>query len=449
MPRKLILTVVACVLALLPAKAIASERRSPVVRAVEKSRNAVVNVFTETAVETPFRGRSPFAGDPFFEDFFSDFFRGPRSAPRSTERRSLGSGVIIDKDGTIVTNEHVIVHASKIRVLLDDNREYDAELIGADSDFDLAILKVDTTDPLPFVELSDDDDIMIGETVVAIGNPYGLSHTVTVGVVSAVGRTIQAGDVVYHDFIQTDASINPGNSGGPLIDVDGRLIGINTAIHRAGEGIGFAIPAYRARSIVEQIMHYGGVLAPWTGLRVQDLTAELAFHFGGRPGVGVLVADVEETSPAAKADIRQGDIITHVDEERVTSVGRYARATASLTAGDKLELSITRKSEAIKRSITIATYPVDRLDSFAWNRIGVRVGNAEKYQGVAVEQVRRGSNADAIGLEKNDVIVAIGGREIADLDAFRRRLAAYRNSNAVLLSVLRGRRLYRVTVPIK
>ena len=220
-----------------------SERRTPVVKVVEKTGPAVVNVYTETVVNTPFRSPGQFS-DPF-EELMPELF-GNR--PRVQERQSLGSGVIVDANGTIVTNEHVIVQASSIRVLLADKREFTAKLIGADSDFDLAVLKVDADEKLPFIPLPTKESILIGETVVAIGNPYGLSHTVTVGVVSATGRTIQSGDVLYRDFIQTDASINPGNSGGPLINIDGDLVGINTAILGEAQGIGFSIPATRART---------------------------------------------------------------------------------------------------------------------------------------------------------------------------------------------------------
>jgi len=418
------------------------------VLAVQRASPAVVNIYTETVVEPLARPRSPFPGDPFFDDFFSDFFRGMPGPSRPQRRTSLGSGVIIRADGTIVTNEHVIVRASTIQVLMADKREFDAHLVGSDSDSDLAVLKIDAKDPLPVLPLAADDSLMIGETVIAIGNPFGLSHTVTTGVVSATGRTIQAGEILYHDFIQTDASINPGNSGGPLIDVDARLVGINTAIHREGEGIGFAIPARRVRGIVTQILDYGAVQPPWIGIQVQDLTPEIAFHFGVEPNVGVLVAGIEPGSPAEAAGVERGDIITHLQSERISSSNAYNDLVQSVTAGDHLKLAITRKQAHQQLTVEVSTLPADKLDEFAWRAMGVKV---EGYQGagVRVTAVRKSSPADSIGMRPDDAITSLGGRDIDSVDSFRRRVAAFRYSNNLLISVLRGRRLYRVTMPLE
>ncbi len=421
-------------------------RRTPVVRAAEKARPAVVNVYTETIVEAPFRPRLPLSGNPLFDDFFSDFFGRslPRRAPQ--KRTSLGSGVIVRSDGTIVTNEHVIVRASNIRVLMVDGSEYTARLIGADSDSDLAVLKVQTDKPLPTIPFAKGDRILIGETVIAIGNPYGLSHTVTVGVVSAVGRTIQAGDIVYHDFIQTDASINPGNSGGPLINVLGELLGINTAIYREGEGIGFAIPVYRVRNIVDQILQ-GGVKPPWVGIAVQDLTPDLAFHFGVAPGAGVLIASVDSGSPADRAGLEPGQIVVRVEGEKVHSAAAFARHLRGLAAGDKLRLTVATDGRTRSVELRLVALPNEVIDRFAWTALGVRVRSA-RSGGVVVTEVRPGGPAAEIGMRPGDAITAIGGREIEDADDFRRRLATLRNSHNVLLSVVRGRRLYRVPVPL-
>ncbi len=432
------------------AAAKSSLRRTPVVRAVEKAGPAVANIYTETVVE-PFAG-NPFGSTPWRGDLFSQFFRGnpPTQRPRETRRSSLGSGLIIRSDGTLVTNEHVIVQASGIRVLLADKREFAAELIGADSDFDIAVLKLtmgENPQPLPYVQLAEDDDIMIGETVIAIGNPYGLSHTVTTGVVSATGRTLRAGEMVYHDFIQTDASINPGNSGGPLLDVEGRLLGINTAIHREGEGIGFAIPNRRVRSIVNQILDHGGVQPSWIGITTQDLSSELAYHFGVNESAGVLVASTDEDGPAHQAAIQPGDIITHVDGNRVRASIEFDRSLRGVTAGDRVELTLLREGERISSEVKVATVPLERMDTLAWRMVGVAVASP-RQGGVVVERVRAGSPANRIGLERGDVIAALGGREVSDLDGFRRAIHSYRHSNNMLLSVVRGRRLYRVTIPL-
>jgi serine protease Do len=427
----------------------AAPRRTPVVVAVENTRPAVVNIYTEQIVETPFRPRSPLSGDPFFDRFFDDLFSDRGSRKRTSQRKALGSGVLVDASGLVVTNEHVIVHASNIRVLMADEREYPATLIGADSDSDLAVLRVDTKTPLPYLPLPKTDDIMIGETVVAIGNPYGLSHTVTVGVVSAIGRTIQASDIVYHDFIQTDASINPGNSGGPLINVEGRLIGINTAIHAQGEGIGFAIPVHRVRNIVDQIVHHGHVQPSWIGVQLQQLTPELAFHFGTSPGAGVLINGVDEGSPAAKAGLKRGQIIIKAADTTITNAAAFRLATKGLAAGDTLSLKVVDKGGKPRRvTLTLSAVPTELIEAFSWRGLGISVGEHAAGIAIVVVKVRAGSPAAQIGIRSGDAIAGVGGRAVEDVGAFQRALAALRNSNNVLLSVVRGRRLYRVTLPV-
>jgi serine protease Do len=423
------------------AKTSDSARRTPVVRAVERIGPAVVNVHTETIVETPFGGRPGPTGDPFFDRFFHGF--SPQ--PRARKRTSLGSGVLVGKDGTLVTNEHVILRASNIRVLLSDGTEYDAKLVGADSDSDLAVLRVEADEDLPFAPMAGSDTVWIGETVIAIGNPYGLSHTVTTGVISATGRTIHAGEFVYHDFIQTDASINPGNSGGPLLNVDGELIGINTAIHREGEGIGFAIPIHRVRSIVDQIVQFGTVRPPWVGIQVQNLTDELAFHFGVEARSGVLVSGIEPGSPAEKAGLERGRIITHAQGERVKDAVRFDQKIRSLAAGANLELLVRDGDKARKLEVRVASLPDDLIDQAAWQLLGLAF--ADRERGALVARIRRGSPVAEIGVEPGDIIAGVGGHEIETVDEFRRRFAPLRSRNSVQLAVVRGRRLYRVRVP--
>src|SRR5207253_1565803 len=302
------------------------ERRSLVVQAVEKASPAVVNVSTEQIVErhaSPF----PFPQDPFFEEFFRDFV-DPR--PRRFRTTSLGSGVIVAADGTIMTNVHVIERASRVRVTLNDQREFDATLVGADADADIAVLRVKAGGDLPHIPFGTSADLMIGETVIAIGNPFGLSHTVTTGVVSAVGRSLRDEERTYTDFIQTDASINPGNSGGPLLDIKGELIGINTAIYGKAQGIGFAIPVDRARRIMKDLVSYGEVRRPWVGVLVQDLTPDLAQHFGTRHGV--VVADVEPKSPGAAAGLEPGGAHRRRPRRPPPRLGRHAAPHAHRAA---------------------------------------------------------------------------------------------------------------------
>src|SRR5881296_3006493 len=312
-------------------------RRSLVVEAVEKASPAVVNVSTEQIVEqrgSPF----PFPQDPFFEEFFRDFV-DPR--PRRFKTTSLGSGVIVAADGTIMTNVHVIERASRVRVTLNDQREFDATLVGADADADIAVLRVKAGGDLPHIPFGTSTDLMIGETVIAIGNPFGLSHTVTTGVVSAVGRSLRDEERTYTDFIQTDASINPGNSGGPLLNIKGELVGINTAIYGKAQGIGFAIPVDRARRVMKDLVSYGEVHRPWIGVLVQDLTPELAQHFGTRHGV--VVAEVEAKSPAAGAGLDRGDAIVKVDGRDVASREEFEQRVGDHAEGDRLTLTLRRE----------------------------------------------------------------------------------------------------------
>lgn len=424
-------------------------RRSAVVQTVEKVAPAVVGVYTERTVEdeqvSPFR--LPFGGDPFFDQFFAPppARRGARETHR--ERVSMGSGVIVESSGIVITNQHVIVGGDTIRVQLSDNREFEAKLVGGDADFDLAVLKFEVKGSLPYLPIGNDDSILIGETVIAIGNPYGLDHTVTTGVVSALGRTLQTGEALYNDVVQTDASINPGNSGGPLLDIHGRLIGINTAIHRDAQGIGFAIPIWRVRNVVDQILAHGSVLPTWVGIEVQDLSAELAMQFGVRAGSGVLVRGIEDGSPAATTSLRAGEIVTRVQGERVSNTAEYQRRVRGLTSGETLRLSIRgRDGSAYEVDVAVASLPSDVIDRFAWDAIGVQV--TEIREAVAVKSVRRGSNADEIGFQPGDVIAAVGGRDIDTIDAFRKQIGAARSNSKLLLSVVRGRRLYRIEVPL-
>ena len=299
-----------------------SLRESAVVTAVRKISPAVVNISSEFEVQHRISPFSGFGRDPFFDSFFKDFF--DPGYDRKYKRSSLGSGVIIDgENGYILTNAHVIHKTGTINVLLNDEREFNAAIIGVDAESDLAVLKIETKDSLPDVEMGDSDNIMIGETVIAIGNPFGFSNTVTTGVVSALHRSIRTEDHVYHDFIQTDASINPGNSGGPLQNIDGDLIGINTAIYSKAQGIGFAIPINKAKRIMADLIQYGEVVPVWLGLTVQDITRNMAQYLEIEDVKGVLVSSVFKKSPADQAGIKSGDIIFKIDNTKITTAVDY------------------------------------------------------------------------------------------------------------------------------
>ena len=424
-----------------PALAQDASRRSPVVIAVEKASPAVVSIISAQEVE---RGDNPFSGgDPFFDEFFRDFFEPFRQ--RQTEQ-SLGSGVVIQPDGYILTNEHVILRSGKIQVQFADERKFDARLVGADSDSDLAVLKVDSSKALPNLPLGNSDDLMIGETVIAIGNPFGLSHTVTTGVVSALNRSLNTDGRTYYDFIQTDASINPGNSGGPLLNIKGELVGINTAIYGKAQGIGFAIPISRAKRIVQELISHGAVEAPWVGLAVQTLTPELAHHFSLRDRQGVLIRTVEPGSPAARAGLKRGDILLSLDGRPLHSSEEYLQREREHSSGDKLRLRVLRAQGEEEVEVTAARFPQEKADELAWQLLGLAV--AESEDGLQVKKVRPGSPAARIGVERGDEVLGLSGTQTKTLTEFRRKIIDARLSQSLLLSIGRGQQLYHVTVPL-
>jgi serine protease Do len=414
-------------------------RRSLVVVAVEQASPAVVNVSTEQVVEQ--RG-SPFPSpqDPFFDEFFRDFFD---ARPRRYTNTSLGSGVIVAEDGTILTNEHVVLKASKIKVTLADGRDFDAKLIGADADSDLAVLRIKTGETLPHVALGSSADLMIGETVIAIGNPFGLSHTVTTGVVSALGRSLRSEEHTYTDFIQTDASINPGNSGGPLLNIKGALIGINTAIYGKAQGIGFAIPVDRVQRVMKDLVSFGEVRRSWVGLTVQDLTPTLAKHFGTPKGV--VVADVEARSPAA-GKLERGDVVTRIDGREVQSREEFDDLVAAHGAGDDIRLTVRRDGRDEDVTLAAAVFPTEEADDLAWQLLGLGLG--EDDDGVLVAKVRDRSPAARIGVRRGDRLLGVGGAPVHSRAEFRRKMIEVRRARGVLLAIGRGQYQYNVNVPL-
>src|SRR5881409_3886732 len=297
---------------------------------------AVVNVSTvprkQPTEEAPERFRE-FFGEEFYERFF-------RRRPREDTRAS-GSGVIVDAKGYVLTNNHVIENAQDITVRLSDGRKFTAKLVGRDPKTDLAVLKVDAPALLPVAELGDSDQLRVGQWAIAIGNPFGLDRTVTVGIVSATARN-RVGVATYENFIQTDASINPGNSGGPLLNLDGKVIGINTAIVSTGQGIGFSIPINMAREVMTQLIDKGRVVRGWLGVSIQDLSPDLAAGFGVPGAGGVLVADVMKDSPAEAGGLRGGDVVVELDGTRIREVHDLQRRIAGVAPGQKVRLVVVR-----------------------------------------------------------------------------------------------------------
>ena len=310
-----------------------ARRRDAIVEVVQKVSPAVVYIGTEQEVDSRFRGR---------RSFLEDFFGGGGYAERR-KVQGLGTGVIIDAAGIIVTNDHVIRGASAIHVVLADGRSLEAEVLGSDAPNDLAVLKVSAKEPLPTAKLGTSSDLMIGETVIAIGSPFGLSKTVTAGVVSATGRTFRAEDgTVYNDFVQTDAAINPGNSGGPLLNVDGEIIGINTAIFASAQGIGFAIPADKVRRIVDELTRFGKVRPAWVGIDAADLVPQLAMQLGWDRSYGALVARVEPGSPAEQAGVRRGDVVAELGGSRINDAEDFETRVRGYPARSAFPLVLFR-----------------------------------------------------------------------------------------------------------
>ena len=430
-------------------------RETPVVLAVRKVSPAVVNVSSVYEVR---KRTGPFSGfglNPFFEEFFKDFF-DPRFERRQ-QYTSLGSGVIIDGEkGLILTNAHVIQKTATIKVMLQDEREFEAKIVGADPDSDLAVLKIDSKNKLPDVTMGNSDDLMIGETVIAIGNPFGFSHTVTTGVVSALDRSVRTEDRVYHDFIQIDASINPGNSGGPLLNINGDLIGINTAIYAKAQGIGFAIPISKARKIISDLIQYGEVKQAWIGIIVQNMDEKLAGYLkvGGKKGV--IVTKVEAHSPAEYAGVQESDIILSIGKKRVDSADDYETATKILTAGDTLQMEVWRDGR--KKNVTIKTrlFPLELAEDLAVKLLGVNVDdlttkNRQIYgisagEGVVIAQIKQASYLARIGAEPGDVIRQIDDYAIQDKEDFKKAIIKFRLKNSVVLLLQRGDQGYYITV---
>ncbi len=415
-------------------------RRSPVVVAVEKASPAIVSIFSSQEVEQP---ANPFGGNPLFEDFFRDFFE---ASPQRRTERSLGSGVVIRPEGYILTNEHVVLQSGKVQIQLANERKLNARLVGADSDSDLAVLKVDDAKSLPHLPLGTSEDLMIGETVIAIGNPFGLSQTVTTGVISAVNRSLNTGDRTYYDFIQTDASINPGNSGGPLLNIKGELIGINTAIYGKAQGIGFAIPISRAKRIVEELISHGTVEPPWIGIATQTLTPELASHFSLKEKQGVLVRSIEPASPAVSAGLQRGDVIVSLDGKPLQSSEEYLQRERGYSNGAKLRFRISRDRQETEVVVTAGRFPQEKADDLTWKLLGFSLTEAK--DGLEIKKIRAGGPAERTGFTRGDMILAIAGNQVKTLAEFRRKVIDARMSQGLLLSVGRGRSLYQITVPL-
>lgn len=396
----------------------------------KKMKLSVVHISTVKLIKGRGQGampfNSPFGRNDQFDDFFNRFFGAPQ---RDFKQKALGTGVIIDINGYIVTNNHVVEKADEIMVTLWDGREFEAIRVGSDPKTDIALIKLKGNVKLVPAVLGDSDKIEVGEWVVAIGNPFGLDHTVTAGIISAKGRIIGAGP--YDDFIQTDASINPGNSGGPLINTSGKVIGVNTAIVASGQGIGFAIPINLVRDVVAQLKNNGKVVRGWIGVMIQDITPDLMKSFKLKDDKGVLVSDVVKGSPAENA-LRRGDIIISFNNNPINKMSELPRLVAVTPVGTKVPVEIIRNGKIRKKWIKIEKLEDDDKSQYALNKdasgvLGIEVRavtremmkqyNLSSPDGVVIVGVASGGLAQG-KLKVMDQILEINGRPVRTIDDY-------------------------------
>jgi len=422
------------------------------VSVADRATPSVVNVSVKVKAEAAQEG----APTPEMEERFREFF-GPelferffrRRAPRD-DGRAAGSGVIVDPRGYILTNNHVVENAAAIEVRLSDDRKFPATLVGRDARTDLAVLKVESPVPLPVADLGDSDTLRVGQWAIAIGNPFGLDRTVTAGIISATGRT-HVGVATYEAFIQTDASINPGNSGGPLLNLDGRVIGINTAIVSSGQGIGFAIPITMARDIMTQLIARGRVVRGWLGVVIQDLTPELAAGFGVKEDAGVLVAEVMKDGPADAAGLRPGDVVTGFGGGAIKDVTDLQKRVAAVEPGRPTPIMVLRDHAPLALSVKVGEQPTDEAMAAAERGEDVlglivepltpetaRQNRLTAGSGLLVTEVAPGSPGAEAGIKPGDAIVEVNRRPVTDAAALKQIVAALKPGESVPVYLQRG-----------
>ncbi len=428
----------------------------------ERLQSSVVNIATTETVHHPqvpgMRGM-PHRGGPQdpFQEFFRRFFQGQPGMrgvpPRNFKRRSLGSGFIISKEGYIITNNHVVEHADKITVRLNNEHELDAEVIGRDPKTDVALLKIKAHEKLFAAPLGDSDKLKVGEWVMAIGNPFGLAHTVTTGIVSAKGRVIGAGP--YDNFIQTDASINPGNSGGPLFNIRGEVVGINAAIISGSTGIGFAVPINMAKEVVDQLKEHGKVVRGWIGVYIQEITEDLQQSLELKDRNGVLVADVVKGSPAAKAGIHRSDVIVRFDGKPVHKAEELPRLVAVTPVGKKVDVEVIRDGDHKTLELKVGVLKEKAVEGggSTTHDFGITLQEVTpeladslglgKEKGLVVSDIDQDGPAWEAGIRRGDVVLEVNRKEVATLDDFRKAITKRDKERPTLFLVKRsGNTLY-------
>lgn len=416
----------------------------------QQAKPGVVNIQTVKTIKGGGRVFRHFFGSPFGnQPGLDDFFGG---IPRSRREKSLGSGFIIDKTGYIVTNNHVIKDADQIKVILHDDQEYDARIIGADPVTDLALIKIDAKNLKP-LEFGSSKNTEVGSWVVAIGSPFGLEQTVTAGIVSAKGRIIGSGP--YDDYIQTDASINPGNSGGPLLNMDGEVVGINTAIIKSGQGIGFAIPSDLATSVIDQLKDSKHVSRGWLGVSIQDVSKEMSEYYKLNPDEGVYVAKAYEDNPAYEAGIRQGDVIISVEGVKISSSRDLTITIANLRVGSKVDVDVIREGKNKTFTVKLGERPDNVQDSqfggeqnsfddlgFMFRSLNKdlaeQLGYPSSFKGLVVTQIDPDSKAAMSGVRTGDLLVEINHKRINDLSDYSRTMGRIKKGQTAHMLFRRG-----------
>jgi len=416
----------------------------------EKVKPGVVNIQVVKKVKNigfGFHG-SPFGEKNPFGDFFGPFFEG--NPPKDFEQRGVGSGFVMNQEGYILTNNHVVEDADQIKVKLANGKEYNGKIVGRDPKTDLALIKIEGAKDLHPLKLGNSDDLKVGSWVVAIGSPFGLEQTVTAGIVSAKGRVIGSGP--YDNFIQTDASINPGNSGGPLINMKGEVVGINTAIIASGQGIGFAIPINMAKEIAPQLEQKGHVTRGWLGVSIQEMTPGLAKSMGLKEAKGALVAQVVPGSPAEKAGIEQGDVITEFDGKTVADSKDLPRIVASTPVGKTVTVTLSREGKTTERQVKLGELEEKGVEvskgTSSHKTLGIGIQNltpeiakelgVKKGSGVVVTQVEPGSAAAEAGIQTGDVIQEVNRKPVKNVEDFVQKVEKAKDKDSVLLLIQRG-----------
>ncbi|MBV6341372.1 DegQ family serine endoprotease [Candidatus Magnetobacterium casense] len=446
-------------------KAILEQFSNALAEVTDVARPAVVNISTMKTVEMKDNPMGRFFDDPFFRRFFGD--ENQFHSPKKHESKSLGSGVIVLDDGYILTNSHVVKDVDEIKVILYDKTEYKGKVIGTDSKSDLAVIKIEAKD-LPTIKIGDSSKLKPGEIIIAIGNPFGLNQTVTMGIVSAVGRS-DVGIADYEDFIQIDAAINPGNSGGALVSINGELVGINTAIFSTSggyQGIGFAIPTNMAKSVMDSLMKKGKVVRGWLGVNIQPLTPELSKSFGLTEKTGVLIADVVDGGPADKAGIKRGDVIVMFNGKESTSTRQLRNMVSAIDPGTTVDVKVIRETKEVLLGVKVGELPDDKTAAMLpsaqeseTKMRGISVQNLAqslrerfnipaKVNGVIVTGVDEDSVAASI-LRPGDIIGEVNRKRVSNVSDYETAISTIKKDDDVLLLVYRSGAFIYVTLSSK